>query len=83
MAYRITIDDDDAGAIAFSGGRCGWSDWLITQGICEAGTHELAEHEAWEFMEALQDNGMEISLPLLAPHSNLYAEIMRLSDSIV
>lgn len=81
MAYRITIDDDDANAIGFSAGRYGWSDWLFTQGITEAGTHDLAEHEAWDFMDAVRED--DYALPLLSPTSNLYAEIRRLESKIV
>ncbi len=81
MGYQITIDREDAKAIAFSGYRYGWSDILQKLNIDEPGTHQLPESVAWQIQEALAED--ELLMPLLSPDSNLYSELLRLWNEIV
>ena len=86
MCYTLTIDADGADAIAFSGYRYCWSKALerLLGGDLE-GTHELAEHEAWELNDAFEKDleGDHSYFPLLAHDSVLAENLFSLIEEIV
>lgn len=81
MPYRITLTEEDCRAIDFAGGRYGWS--LAFPAPAEPGTHEIAEHDLWEWCEAVEEDmqGGHAPFPLLDPDSDTYRKFYRLYDS--
>jgi hypothetical protein len=81
MAYQITLDKEDCGAIAFSGYRYSWSNVLQENDLDNPGTHNIPEHVAWEIKEAIWEDGA--FCPLLNPECNLARELLRLEQEII
>jgi hypothetical protein len=73
MAYQIHLTAEDIQTIEFVGGRYAWSDALLNfaPSIEEGERYaylELAEHEAWELVEAFEQDteGGHSMFPMLA-----------------
>lgn len=81
--YSLKINEADVRAIEFSGYRYGWSDTLQKLGYVQPGEFQIPEHEAWEILDSLRDNGLDFSVPLLSEDSNLFAELLRLEQEVV
>lgn len=83
MGYRIEITADDIETIAWIGNRYEWSSWAHS--TLETGINDLAEHEAWELIDAMAADidGGHSPLPLLNPHCMLYDKLIALWQSIV
>jgi len=83
--YTLQIDADGANAIAFSSYRYQWSDTLERLGYDTEGTHEIAEHEAWEIHEAIDADmkGGHNAFPLLDSRSALATALADLYLEIV
>lgn len=85
MAYSIQLSHEDETTITFVGYRYGWSDTLERLGFDTEGTHEIAEHEAWELAEAFEADmdGGHSPFPMLDGHSDLYVKLTEFWQSIV
>lgn len=83
MSYTITLSAEDIRTIAWVGPRYCWSTWACRR--LSEGANTLAEHEAWDFKEAIQADmeGNHAPFPLLNPSSELYQRLMAFLDSIV
>jgi len=81
--YKLELTADDIQAIRFVGARYGWSFWLLN--AAGEGSNEFAEHELWEFKEAVDSDseGGHSRFPLLSPKSGLYGKLDALVESIV
>ena len=82
MAYTLNLTEEDILTIAFVGGRYSWSTALR---CLEVGKNEIAEHEAWEIMEAIDEDmeGGHSWFPMLDDTSGLYAKLQDFWESIV
>lgn len=82
MAYRITLTANDVITILCVGHRYCWSNWALR--LVE-GNNELAEHEAWEFREAIEADmeGGHTPFPMLNPESELYSKLWAFFSSVV
>jgi hypothetical protein len=80
--YSLTLTKDDIKAIDWAGGRYHWSTALFH---LDEGINELAEHEAWEIVEACERDteGGHSYFPCLSSDSNLAAELYRLIEEVV
>jgi len=83
MAYAITLDKDDVGAIDSLCYQYNWARCMVTHGLDTVGVHEIPEWVAWEMMESWVENGLEFSIPCLNENSNLMGEFIRLNSEIV
>jgi hypothetical protein len=83
MAYTITLTAEDERTIDLVGRRYAWSSWAGAW--LSEGENTLAEHEAWEFAEAIDadTDGGHSPFPMLDPESDLYAELQAFRNSIV
>lgn len=82
MSYRITLTEEDCGTIAFIGDRYNWSAWAER---LAPGENVLAESEAWEFQEAIEEDtlGGHARFPMLDPRSDLCARLDAFSAQII
>tara|TARA_E500000331_G_C16833432_1_gene530284 strand:+ start:317 stop:568 length:252 start_codon:yes stop_codon:yes gene_type:complete len=83
MAYTLEITDEDMQAIGFARGRYDWATTLSNE--VEIGTNDLAEHKAWEIMEAIEADmeGGHSPFPCLCPQSDLYSKLVKFWQEIV
>ena len=80
--YRLELSPEDVLTIEFVGTRYARSEALLR---FEAGTHELAEHDAWRIAEAFDTDthGGHAIFPLLDPRSDLFARLLAFREAIV
>lgn len=91
MPYSIKLTKDDVKTFEWVGVRYGWSDAFLAlypnkfQGLPKSGKNEFAEHEMWEWKEAVDGDmeGGHSIFPLLDPDSELWDKLFKLYESIV
>lgn len=83
MSYTLHITESDLETIGWVGHRYEWSDWADKH--LTAGDNVLAEHEAWEFAEAIDadTDGNHAPFPLLDQRSDLYKKLQEFYESLV
>lgn len=78
MTYQLELTEDDIDTIAFIGGRYSWPSSLMH---LASGLNEIEEHEAWEILEAFEDE--DFTFPMLDPHSELAEKLLAFWQSVV